>query len=245
MLHGRFSEGGAILLLVTEIHTTRTHPAMSVASHLGITVREYDQRIRTFIPNYEELLDQTAGAIGPDATTVVDLGVGTGALSAQCLKHAPKARVLGVDADDTMLPIAQERLGDRATFVKGDFLRVELPRADAVVATLALHHIRSRAVKVRLYERIRAVLRRGGALVSGDYNPSLNRERSLEERDMWLAHLRKTYTRRKAAQLLEDWSHEDTYVPLRAEVGLLETAGFRTVDVHWRRDGFAVIAARK
>ena len=218
---------------------------MSVASHLGITVREYDQRIRTFIPNYEELLDQTASAIDPNAATVIDLGVGTGALSAQCLQHARKARVVGVDADDTMLPIAQQRLGGRATFMKGDFLRVDLPRADAVVATLALHHIRSRAMKVRLYERIRAVLRRGGRLVSGDYHPSVNKERSLEEREMWLAHLRQTYTRAKAAKLLEDWSHEDTYVPLRTEVGLLEKAGFRTVDVLWRRDGFAVIAAGK
>ena len=72
---------------------------MSVASHLGITVREYDRRIRTFIPNYAEMLDEVATVLDPATKTIVDLGVGTGALSARCLARAPAARVIGIDAD--------------------------------------------------------------------------------------------------------------------------------------------------
>ena len=33
---------------------------MGVASHLGIQLTEYDRRIRTFIPDYEEMLDAAA-----------------------------------------------------------------------------------------------------------------------------------------------------------------------------------------
>ena len=33
---------------------------MGAASHLGIDLREYDSRIRTFIPGYDELLDAAA-----------------------------------------------------------------------------------------------------------------------------------------------------------------------------------------
>jgi tRNA (cmo5U34)-methyltransferase len=216
---------------------------MSVASHLGIAVREYDKRIRTFIPNYAEMLDEAASVLDPAAQTIIDLGVGTGALSARCLRHAPAARVIGVDADTTMLPLARRRLGRRATLTAGNFLRIELPPADAVVATLALHHVRTRAAKARLYARIRLALRRGGVLLSGDYHPSENRTRSLAQREHWLQHLQATYTRSKAEKLLRDWSHEDTYVPLRAELGLLEEVGFRSVEVVWRRGGFAVIAA--
>jgi tRNA (cmo5U34)-methyltransferase len=216
---------------------------MSVASHLGISVREYDQRIRTFIPNYAEMLDEAAGVLDPATETVVDLGVGTGALSARCLRHAPAARVIGIDADATMLPLARRRLGRRATLTQGNFLRVALPPADAVVATLALHHVRTRAAKAGLYARIRAALRRGGVLLSGDCHPSENSPRWLAQRELWLQHLQRTYTRSKAEKLLRDWSHEDTYVPLRAELALLEEVGFRAVDVVWRRGGFAVIAA--
>jgi hypothetical protein len=36
---------------------------MSVAEHLGIRTREYDQQILTFTPFYEEILDQAAAAL--------------------------------------------------------------------------------------------------------------------------------------------------------------------------------------
>ena len=216
---------------------------MSVASHLGITVREYDQRIRTFIPNYSEMLDEVAGVLDPATKTVVDLGVGTGALSARCLRRVPGARVIGIDADAEMLPLARRRLGPRATLKVANFLGADLPRADAVVATLALHHVRTRTAKARLYARIHAALRRGGTLVTGDCYPSNNRTRWREQRDLWQSHLEKTYTRREAAKFLLDWSHEDTYMPVPTELALLEDAGFRSVDITWRRGAFAVIAA--
>jgi len=216
---------------------------MSVATHLGIAVREYDRRIRTFIPNYAEMLDEVASVLDASTTTIVDLGVGTGALSARCLRHAQAARVIGIDADTEMLPLARRRLGRRAILQEGNFLRVAVPRTDAVVASLALHHVRTRSAKARLYARIRAALRRGGVLVSGDCHPSENRHRGLAQRELWLQHLRMTYSSAEAEKLLRDWSHEDTYVPLRTEVALLEQAGFTTVDVAWRRGAFAVIAA--
>ena len=55
---------------------------MSVAAHLGIRLSEYDRRIRTFIPRYEEILDAAAASVVPKARTIVDLGIGTGALAA-------------------------------------------------------------------------------------------------------------------------------------------------------------------
>src|SRR5688572_17953644 len=175
---------------------------MSVASHLGIPVREYDRRIRTFIPNYAEMLDEVASAVDPAAETIVDLGVGTGGLSARCLRRAPAARVIGIDADAEMLPLAQRRLGRRATLTVGNFLRTELPRADAVVATLALHHVRTRPAKARLYGHIRAALRRGGVLLTGDCHPSENAARWQAQRELWLRHLERTYTRSGAEQFL-------------------------------------------
>ena len=42
-------------------------------------------RIRPFIPHYEEMLDVAAAAMPPRARTIIDLGIGTGALSARCL----------------------------------------------------------------------------------------------------------------------------------------------------------------
>jgi SAM-dependent methyltransferase len=220
---------------------------MSVAAHLGIDLEEYDARIRTFIPDYEAMLAVAAAAIPSSARLIVDLGTGTGALAAACLHRAPRARVVGIDADPEMLPLAARRLAPRATLVRGSFLRAPLPDgADAVVASLALHHVRTREAKARLYRRIRAALRPRGVVVSVDCHPSIDRAAAREQRAAWTAHLRLSYSAREAAALLKAWSREDVYVPLESEQRLLERAGF-DVRVMWRDGLFAVLrgAARR
>jgi tRNA (cmo5U34)-methyltransferase len=217
---------------------------MGVATHLGIKLTEYDSRIRTFIPHYEEMLGVAAAAIPPRARTIVDLGIGTGALSARCLQTAPRARFVGIDVDPEILTLARRRLGDRATLVSSTFLRAPLPTCDALVASYALHHVRTRPAKRALYRRIRAALRPGGLFVSVDCHPALDRTVRRAQLDAWLEHLRHSYTPTRAKALLEAWSHEDVYVPLELEIGLMKDSGFR-VELIWRRGAFAVLRAAR
>lgn len=215
---------------------------MSVATHLGIDLADYDARIRTFIPDYEAMLAAAAAVIPPPARTIVDLGTGTGALAAECLKRAPHARIVGIDADADMLPLAEKRLGSSATFINESFLRAKLPACDAVVASIALHHVRTRAAKTSLYRRIRAALRPRGVFVSVDCHPATSRAVARGQRDAWLAHLRQSYSPPEADALLAAWAKEDFYVPLDAEIELLRRSGF-AVEVIWRNGPFAVLSA--
>jgi tRNA (cmo5U34)-methyltransferase len=214
---------------------------MGVAAHLGIDLSEYDARIRTFIPDYEALLDAAAAAVPSNARTIVDLGTGTGALAARCLARAPDARIVGIDADAEILEAAGKRLGPRATFMLGSFRSVEVPRCDAIVASLSLHHIRTRPAKVALYRRLRAALRPGGIFINADSYPASARRLARDQRDAWHTHLRQSYTSSEADALFAAWAREDVYVPLGAEMDLLQQSGFDT-DVVWRKGVFAVIA---
>ena len=216
----------------------------SVAAHLGIQLSEYDRRIRTFIPDYEEMLDAAADVVSPRARTIVELGIGTGALAARCLKRAPSAAIVGFDADPGILALAARRLRDEGTFHVANFVRVELPRADTVVASLALHHVRTRHAKTQLYRRIRAALGPGGLLISADCYPAADRARWAAQRQAWKSHLHETYGAAKAEAFLRAWAHEDVYVPLDVELLLLRQAGF-SVDVAWRREAFAVVVGIK
>ena len=211
-----------------------------MASHLGIKLSEYDSRIQTFIPHYEEMLDVAAAAIPPRARTIVDLGIGTGALSSRCLKHAPGARIAGIDVDPGILALAARRLGERASFTTGSFLRAPLPACDALVASFALHHVRTRGAKVSLYRRIHAALRPGGVFISVDSHPAIAAAVRRGQFDDWLAHLRRAYGPARSRAIFTAWSHEDVYVPLDAEIALLRSAGFR-VELLWRRGAFAVL----
>jgi tRNA (cmo5U34)-methyltransferase len=213
---------------------------MSVASHLGIKLSDYDKRIRTFIPDYEEMLGVAAAAIPARTRTIVDLGIGTGALSARCLQSAPKARVAGIDMDPEILTLAARRLADRASLTTGTFLRTPLPPCDAVVASFSLHHVRTRGAKAALYRRIHQALRPRGIFLSVDCQPASDRQVWAVQRDAWLAHLRRSYSAARAAAIFGSWAGEDVYVPLDAEVGLMERSGFR-VEVLWRRGAFAVL----
>jgi SAM-dependent methyltransferase len=213
---------------------------MSVASHLGINLAEYDRRIRSFIPDYEAMLNVAAAAVPRGARLIVDLGTGTGALAGRCLRQARHARVVGIDLDEGMMVMASKRLGSRATLVRGSFLRADLPRCDAVVASLALHHVRTRTAKAALYRRIRRALRPGGRLVVVDCQPSGSPALAGGQRDEWRSHLERTYSAREASGYFRAWANEDVYVPIDREVELMTRAGFRA-EVLWRRGAFAVL----
>ena len=217
---------------------------MGVATHLRIKLTDYDSRIRTFIPHYDDMLDVAAAAVPPRARTIVDLGVGTGALSARCQARATRARTVGIDVDAEILALAQRRLGDRATFTARSFLRAPLPACDAVVASFSLHHVRTRPSKAALYRRVRAALRPGGLFLSVDCHPAIDPTVRGAQFDEWRTHLRHTYRPARANAWLEAWSHEDVYVPLDAEMALMRSCGFR-VELLWRRGAFAVIRAAR
>jgi len=219
----------------------------SVASHLAFSPAKYDARIRSLIPLYDELIAEAARALGHAARpvrTIVDLGIGTGALAQACLEHAPGARVWGIDADSEMMAVARQRLGQRSrrvTMTVGSFLDEALPSCDAMVASYSLHHIRSRRAKLAFYRRCFRALRPGGVLINGDCAPASTARGFARDLDVWFTHLAKTFgSRAKGRRIYESWAEEDTYVPLAEEIDLLERAGF-AVDVPWRRSPFAVI----
>lgn len=224
---------------------------MSVSSHLAVAAEDYDARIRTLIPLYDELITEVTRALAYSTRRIrriVDLGVGTGALAQACLNEVPDARVWGIDADAAMMQVARKRLGRRmarVTLVEGSFLDVPLPACDAIVASYALHHIRTLRQKQAFYRRCYEALRRGGVLVSGDCTPASTAKGMAQDLNVWFTHLARTFGGRAGAKrVYESWADEDVYVPLADELKLLQRAGFET-DVPWRRSPFAVIVAIK
>jgi spermidine synthase len=221
---------------------------MTVASHLGIRLEEYDTRIRTFIPPYDEMLDVAAGALRVlhGATPhIVDLGTGTGALALRCLRELPDASLTAIDQDAGILDTARQRLashGARVSLVLGDFAAVPLPPCDALVASLTLHHVRTGQEKQVLYRRCRAALSSGGLLVLADCCPSVEPRLAALERAAWRGHLRRTYSDSETDGFFAAWAEEDVYLPLSEEITLMREAGLLP-DVVWRRGCFAVIAA--
>ena len=220
---------------------------MGATAHLGIKFGEYDATIASLIPHYKELIDAAAAAVrvvAPTAPAVVDLGTGSGALAAAIIKVRPKARLIGIDADEAMLAAARRRLRGRIDTIRDDFELARIPRCDVIAASFALHHIDAGHKKAALYKRCFTSIRDGGMLVSADCFLASTAKLQKHNREAWLAHLQKKYTRKKAENFLRTWAKEDVYFTLDREVELLREAGF-TVEVTWRKDSFAVVAGLK
>jgi ubiquinone/menaquinone biosynthesis C-methylase UbiE len=222
---------------------------VSVAEHLGIRLDDYDAKIRTFIPDYEEMIEAGAAtlrALERPAPRLLDLGIGTGAFAAACARVAPDVRVTGIDADSGILDMARSRLeplGITATLLHGNFTDVTLPACDVIVSSFALHHIKVAGEKQELFRTLHQVIATGGLLVLVDHHPSADSVMARLNRDAWRAHLQRSYSESEADGLLATWAGEDTYVALPEEMAMIRVAGF-TPHVAWRRNGFAVLAAR-
>ena len=220
---------------------------MGAASHLGIVLRDYDTKIRTFVPGYAESLGTAAAVVTASVRgtrpVLLDLGTGTGALAARCLALKPSARIIGVDEDAGMLAAARRRIGARFTAIEGSFERVELPACDAVTASLALHHVPTAGRRLALFRRIRRALRPGGVVISADCYLASSPSLRAADRRAWLEHLERRYSAKASAAYLRAWAEEDHYVTLADEIAMLERCGF-LVDVGWRRGSFAVVIGR-
>jgi tRNA (cmo5U34)-methyltransferase len=220
--------------------------AHSVKRHLDVDADAYDVAIRRFIPHYDDMLasgvELLAALAAPDAH-VLDLGGGTGALSAAVLGGMPEARVTLLDVDTAMLGEARRRLarfGDRVAFHEGSFLD-PLPSADAIVASLSLHHVHDLEAKTGVYRAICGALAPGGAFLNIDAAITEDPRLKALVFDGWAAHMGSHgIADAEAREHFAAWADEDRYFPLDVELAALRRAGFAEVECFWRRAGSAI-----
>ena len=101
----------------------------------------------------------------PPGRRWVDVGCGTGALSAAVLDRCAPASLVGVDPSEGFLALAQDSLGSRARFLPGDATSLPLERdcCDVVVAGLVLNFITDVPAALAEMQRVTA---RGGQIAA-------------------------------------------------------------------------------
>jgi trans-aconitate 2-methyltransferase len=128
--------------------------------------------------------------------TVLDAGCGSGRISQMIAARVPRGHVIAVDGSPSMAQAARERLADliaqdRASVQVSDLLELELLEpVDAILSTATFHWI---ADHDRLFQRMRAALRTGGAFVAqcggeGNIDGLRGRVRQLLAQDPYAEH---------------------------------------------------------
>jgi len=140
-----------------------THPVVRTFDEVAEVYDEVLPFFRTFAAQFVAALDPTPG------DRVLDLGAGTGAISAQALAHG--CRVTAVDASAAMISRLRRELPGVTASVM-DVHRLDFPDAsfDLVTAGFVLHLLDDPAAAVR---EVRRVLTPGGRLSFAGPGPNL------------------------------------------------------------------------
>ena len=206
---------------------------------------EYDAARRRLVPDFDVFYAtaaELAAGVVPPGGRVVDLGAGTGLLSAAIRQTAPSVHLSLIDSSVGMLDVARRRIGHKASFVVGD-LTDPLPEGPhhAVVSALAIHHL-PHSAKRQLFSRILGQLAPGGVFVNAE---------QVEGPTAWHARQYAAAHERDARRLGSDdteWDaavgrmRHDRCATLDTQLRWLRNAGFERVDVAFKRYRFAVYA---
>jgi len=155
--------------------TVKEHPNTTLSrQHFNRMAERYDSMFVPRLGGYEAMHGAILAMLpAPDMrpVRVLELGMGTGNLTAQILELLPHSSVVGYDLSARMLDQARAKLAsmaDRVQLIEADMDQASLAGPfDVAVSAIAIHHVPPRA-KPALFRRLHGALRPGGVLIIGD-----------------------------------------------------------------------------
>jgi len=170
-----------------------------------------------------------------DARRVLDLGTGDGRLLALLRRERPAMVGVGLDFSELMLAAARERLAgdERMALVDHDLAEPlpELGRFDAVVSSVAIHHLEHER-KRSLYGEIFDLLQPGGIFANFEHVASPTRRLHLA----FFAAINEP---------LECEDPSDRLLDVESQLAWLRELGFDDVDCYWKWLEMALLVAVK
>jgi tRNA (cmo5U34)-methyltransferase len=221
----------------------------SAAAVFSAHAADYDALRRRLVPGYDafygavlDVLHRVDGGV----RRVLDLGAGTGLLSAEIAAAMPGAQLELLDASEPMLDQARERLGAAVAAVHLLDMAGPLPEGpfDAVVSALAIHHL-EHAEQRRLFTAVHERLRPGGVFVNAEQVSAPSPALTAMYEQRWVEDCRALGAAEAELQGARERMRHDRCIDVETQLRWLRQAGFATADCVCKSWRFAVLAAFK
>lgn len=223
-----------------------------VKKHFEEEAREFDKIILRLIPYYSEMIDGMVSAIPfsrSNAINVIDLGCGTGTISKRIKEVFPKATIICLDLAKNMIEMSKLKLSDYSDvrYQIGDFSDYEFDDTyDAVVSSLALHHLATDEDKINVYRKIYETLRPNGVFFNADVILGSNEHIQNVYMAKWKSFMKKHVSEEEIEnKWLPQYREEDRPAQLIDQLNWLVELGFSDVDVIWKYYNFAAYGGRR
>ena len=211
---------------------------------------EYDRQREYVIPEMQQFYYTAVWAAESPRLPpkILDIGAGTGLMSAFLLQKFPDAAITLMDFSEQMLNVARQRFADRTniTYVVSDYTG-SLPDGpyDIICSALSIHHLVPEQ-KRQLFSKIFHLLTPGGMFVNTDQADGETRYFREPYLTYWNEFLRiGPLGEQEQGEILTRRDHLDQNEKLSLQLRWLSDAGFSDVDIVYKNRTFIVTVAVK
>lgn len=211
---------------------------------------EYDSEREFVIPELQQFYSVAVWAAESVKLkpAILDIGAGTGLLSALMLQKFPDAQLTLLDISRNMLEVARKRFYDQENvrYIISDYSSSELTgQYNIICSALSIHHLAPEE-KRQLFGRIFSALKRGGQFINADQADGETTYFRQKYLDYWNDFLRNgPLNKEKHAEIIKRRDTLDRNDKLSEQILWLHECGFSDVDVVYRNRTFIVTVARK
>ena len=207
---------------------------------------QYDRTRRQLIPPFDRFYPavvETLNFASDAPIRVLDLGAGTGLLSAYILERYPNVRLCLQDSSSKMLAVARKRFKTVKSQIVYDFddYRHNLPGGPfhAVVSALSVHHL-AESEKLELFRKLPGILLPGGIFINADQVLGETPEQERFFREAWLADVKAAGISSQDLDAALERMQADRMSTLSVQLEGLRSVGFKNVRCVFQEYSFVV-----
>lgn len=223
---------------------------MNIQEQFNAAARDYDKQRRLFIPCFDDFYGMAIESLTLTISEpfILDIGAGTGLLTEMVLRKYPFAHVELIDISSDMLQVAEQRLRTYPNVIITNSyindIQINRNRHDAIVSSLAIHHLTDED-KIKLYHKIYHSLKRNGLFIHAEQVLASNEHLQRVYHNTWLEKITHSGLSEEAIKQGLERVKLDKRTPLETQLNWLKEIGFSNVDCLYKYYDFVVMKAEK